>query len=58
MTKRTDCKRYEVLPNVGVEDNLTGKIMTTYREFAKELNHLSDRNDKLVEELYDSKGEK
>lgn len=58
MTKKDNCKRYEVIQNVGVEDNLTGKIMTTYREFAKELNSLSDKNDALVEKFYKPKGEK
>lgn len=55
MTKRTDCKRFKVIPNVGVKDDLTGKIYTTHRELAKALNDESDRADRIAEEYYDLK---
>lgn len=53
MTKRTDCKRFRVIPHVGVKDNLTGEIHSTYKEFAKALNKESERADRIAEEYYD-----
>ena len=55
MTKRTDCKRFKVIPHVGVEDDLTGKIYSTYRDFAKILNDENDRANRIAEEYYDLK---
>ena len=52
MTKRDDCKRYQLIPNVGIEDNLTGNIMTTMREYCHQLNKLNKHNDTLIEESY------
>lgn len=53
MTKREDIKRFYVIPNVGVCDDLTGKIYHTYRDFAKLLNQIDERANKNAEDYYD-----
>lgn len=59
MTKRDDCKRFEIIKGVGIQDNLTGRLIMTMRECCNQLNKESDRADKLAEELWDLKwGEK
>ncbi len=52
MTKRTDCKRYQLIPNLGIEDNLTGEVMTTMREYCHHLNKLNEHRDNLAEHYY------
>ena len=52
MTKRTDCKRYEIIPNVGIQDNLTGEILITLKDCTRHLNQLNKKNDELVERFY------
>lgn len=59
MTKRTDCKRFEIIKNVGIQDNLTGRLMLTMTECCNQLNKESNKADQLAEELYNIKyGEK
>ena len=52
MTKRTDYKRYEIIPNVGIKDNLTGELLITLKDCNRHLNKLCEKNDRLVEEFY------
>lgn len=55
MTKRTDCKRFEIIKGLGIQDNLTGRLIMTMRECCNQLNKESDRADGIAEELYDLK---
>lgn len=55
MTKRDDCKRFRVIRNVGVLDDLTGKIYNNYRDICKLLNDEAERRDEIAEELFDLK---
>lgn len=51
MTKRDDCKRFKVIKNVGVLDDLTGKIYNNYRDICKLLNDEDKRRNEIAEEL-------
>ena len=55
MTKRDDCKRFKVIENVGVLDDLTGKIYNNYRDICKLLNDEDKRGNEIAEELFDLK---
>ena len=52
---KKDEERYVIIPNVGIEDLLTGKILKTFSDFKEELNKADKKNNKLAEELYDYK---
>lgn len=51
MTKRDDCKRFRVIRDVGVLDDLTGKIYNNYRDICKLLNDEDKRRNEIAEEL-------
>lgn len=53
MSKRDDCKRFYVIPNVGVKDDLTGEVLTSYKDFAKALNCIVKKADNIAEKYYD-----
>ncbi len=53
-----DSKRFCVISNVGIQDNLTGEIYTNHRSLCNLLNDLNDRCDGFAEELYDLRLEK
>ena len=53
MTARDDCKRFKVIRDVGVLDDLTGEILTTFRDFARALNTIDERANKNAEMYYD-----
>ena len=53
MTKRDDCKRFKVIKNVGVLDDLTGEVLSTYRDLARVLNEVDERANKNAEMYYD-----
>ena len=53
MTKRDDCKRFKVIRDVGVLDDLTGEILTTFNDFARALNTIDERANKNAEMYYD-----
>ena len=53
MTKRDDCKRFKVIENVGVLDDLTGEVLSTYRDLARVLNEVDERANKNAEMYYD-----
>lgn len=57
MTKRNDFKRFRVIPDVGVYDELTGNISSTHRELCSQLNYLSEKADHNAELYYDKKSE-
>lgn len=46
--------RYVSIPNLGIEDTLTGEIFTTLQDFAKEMNRLDERSNKIAEQ-YEAK---
>lgn len=48
-------KHYNVIPNVGIKNNLTGEIYTNNRSICKELNMISQKSNELAEELYEFK---
>ena len=51
MTVRDDCKRFRVIRDVGVLDDLTGKIYNNYRDICKLLNDEDKRRNEIAEEL-------
>ena len=53
MTKRDDCKRFKVIENVGVLDDLTGEVLSTYRDWARVLNEVDERANKNAKMYYD-----
>jgi len=53
MTKRTDCKRFEIIPHLGIIDNLTGELLMTMQDCCRVLNKTDERANKIVEELYE-----
>ena len=55
MTKRDDCKRFRVIRDVGILDDLTGKIYNNYRDICKLLNDEDKRRNEIAEELFDLK---
>lgn len=48
-------KRFRVIQNVGIEDDLTGKIYSNYREICELLNSENDRRNEIAEELFELK---
>lgn len=53
MTKRDDCKRFEIIKNVGIQDNLTGELLMTMRDCCRVLNENDERANKVVEDTYE-----
>lgn len=51
-------KRFFIVPNVGIEDTLTGQIFTNNREITKALNACDTRANKNAELYYDLKFKK
>ena len=50
---KKNCKRFKVIPNVGIKDDLTGEILTNDRDICNKMNKVSDRSDEIVEEFFD-----
>ena len=44
-------KRFRVIKHVGIEDDLTGKTYTNFREICNLLNEISERSDKNAESI-------
>ena len=55
MTAKDDCKRFRVIRDVGVLDDLTGKIYNNYRDICKLLNDEDKRRNEIAEELFELK---
>ena len=46
-------KRFRLIKHVGIEDDLTGKIYTNFREICNQLNKISEKSDKNAEKYFD-----
>lgn len=46
-------KRFRIIKDVGVYDELTGKTYSTYQEFCKLLNLEDDIRNRIAEEYYE-----
>lgn len=53
MTKRTDCKRFEIIKGLGIIDNLTGELLMTMQDCCRILNQTDERSDQVVEDTYE-----
>jgi putative hemolysin len=53
MTKRDDCKRFEIIPHLGIIDNLTGELLLTIQDCCRVLNKTDERANEIVEK-YDN----
>ena len=51
MSKNDSFKRFRVIQNVGVLDDLTGEVLSTFRDFCDALNKVDERAN-LNAELY------
>ena len=46
-------KMFRVIKHVGIEDDLTGKTYTNFREICNLLNEISEKSDKNAEMYFD-----
>ena len=53
MSKNDSFKRFRIIPNVGVKDDLTGEILSTFRDFCNALNKVDERANLNAELYYD-----
>ena len=51
-------KRFSVIRDVGIEDNLNGKVYTNHRDICVVLNRLNDKADSFAEKLWEIQMEK
>lgn len=56
MTKRNDCKRFEIIKGLGIQDNLTGELLLTMQDCCRVLNENDERANEIVEKYYKPKG--
>ena len=53
MTKREDCRRFEIIKGLGIHDNLTGELLMTMQDCCRVLNKTDERANKVVEDTYE-----
>lgn len=51
--KNNEFKRFRVIPNVGILDDLTGEIYTTNRDICNLLNNEDNQRNEIAEKYYD-----
>ena len=53
MTKREDCRRFEIIKGLGIHDNLTGELLMTMQDCCRILNKTDEKANKVVEDTYE-----
>lgn len=53
MTKREDCRRFEIIKGLGIHDNLTGELLMTMQDCCRILNKTDEKGNKVIEDTYE-----